>query len=327
MIKYKVKKKKYNSLVQMGDSLSSTLSRSGISKVDAYGLVAVLAFGMTSFGIAMLATGSLWRSKWFEKIYEDFGWFGASLHPWLQGFCWMAFSISLPVSFFLYMQRFVEKSDGLGGFLGNPGDFTWVFGWYMATMFCAFFVPLMLANFRSTWVAFAFHTLMEFSMLWAFSYLFIYTHNDYQHLTMSSPPQWVLLFPVAWGFFSWCQLLAISWYASERYDGEGGRLDERNDRSTYSEVLASKRGMEGNEPNQTEIVYQQLLGKTSNQYAINVNQSPSPAVLGGYTQVNPSNTASQMREQLSSITSGGDFGLQNTANRHQRRDHATGQYI
>jgi hypothetical protein len=323
--------------------LDETLEHGSISQVNAYGLIAVLALGFTQFGIAMLATGALWRSKYWEKVRENMAFGGWFYHPWVQGPGWMATSILAPVSLFLLIERFqytlIPASVPPANY-GNPGDFNWVYGWFLAGLFSQFLVPLTIASISILGVALIPFTAMELSYTMAFAYMFVYTGNTYQHLSVGDPAQWVLLFPVAWGFLSWIGLIIASWSAWSLYDPNASEDNQQEyaDRSSYSEQnYKEKYGMLGgaNGNNQTEVVYRSLLNAnapstlvnpqtTSNQFMNMVSPAPASASLGGYSgnnatvvQMNSSNTSSQLHSELNNISGGVDFQNQSTAMRHK----------
>ena len=321
--------------------LGETLEHGSISQVSAYGLIAVLALGFTQFGIAMLATGSLWRSKYWEKVRENM-WGGGFYHPWVHGPGWMAASILAPVSLFLLIERFqftpIPASVPPANY-GNPGDLNWVYGWFLAGLISQLLVPLTIASISILGVALIPFTAMELSYTMAFAYMFVYTGSTYQHLSLGDPAQWVLLFPVAWGFFSWLALISASWAAWNLYDTNASEdnQQEYTDRSNYSEKYYNEKyGMLGgaNGNNQNEVVYKSLLNagsssvnvqqqQTANQYMNMVSPAAAPASLGGYSsnnatvvQMNTNNTASQLHSDLNNISGGVDFQNQSTAKRH-----------
>jgi hypothetical protein len=325
--------------------LDETLEHGSISQINAYGLVAVLALGFTEFGIAMLATGTLWRSQYWEKV-RDNTWVGGFYHPWVQGPGWMATSILAPVSLFLFIERFHNTLNT--GVVppenyGNPGDFNWVYGWFLAGLFSQFLVPLTISSVSILAVSLIPFTTMELSYAMAFGYMFAYTGSTYQHLSVGDPAQWVLLFPVAWGLISWIGLLFVSWSAWKLYDGGNATESDQQEydaRSSYSEKYYNEKygGMLGgaNGNNQTEVVYRSLLNAnappqtnvqstiTANQFMNMVSPAPSSASLGGYSgnnatvvQMNSSNTSSQLHSELNNISGGVDFQNQSTAMRHK----------
>jgi hypothetical protein len=320
--------------------LGETLEHGSISQVSAYGLIGVLALGFTQFGIAMLATGSLWRSKYWENVRENM-WGGGFYHPWVQGPGWLAASILAPVSLFLLIERFqftpIPASVPPANY-GNPGDLNWVYGWFLAGLISQLLVPLTIASISILGVALIPFTAMELSYAMAFAYMFVYTGSTYQHLSLGDPAQWVLLFPVAWGFLGWLALMSASWAAWNLYDPNAAEDNQQEyaDRSAYSEKYYKEKygGMvSANGNNQSEVVYRSLLQagaptsvnvpQTGNQYMNMVSPAPTSASLGGYSgnnatvvQMNSGNTSSQLHSELNNISGGVDFQNQSTAKRH-----------
>jgi len=310
----------------MGVDLSDTLSRTSISQINAYGLVAFLAFGMMCHSVAAVSTSLLWRSVWYQKIREKMGSYGAwALSSWFQGFGWMAFQVCLSVSAFLYVERFITVPG-----VGHPGDFSWVFGWYLAAMLSAYLVPIMIASVRSFIPALIVLIAMEVSLLFAFAYLFLYRNSSYQHLTTGSPAPWVLIWPVAWGFWSICNVVAIMAYGDSIYRNDYDQIVE--DKGTYSEAIARQNNPGGyNAGNPNDILAQSVLTNTAT-VARGGGASNATAAFQRTSSVSPIGTATlqeHMHMGLNSINAGseltGNFGS-NTATRHSNMNTKTSAY-
>lgn len=201
--------------------MQPNLTGSSISQTSAYGLLAVLAFGLMSNATAVVTTSYLWRTKWYEEIQNKMGTVGAVLAgPWVQGLGWMSYTILVAVSTFLFIERFQP------GVPSNPaGDFNWVYGWLVAALFMGYVIPIFVAKVTNfMWISIMMLILLT-TLVIPFAYMLRFTTNGSGHLSQGDPAIWCLLFPVIWILIELCVTIAI--YA---YDDIPGGKDQVSDR-------------------------------------------------------------------------------------------------
>ena len=165
-----------------------------ISQINAYGLLAVLSFGLMAHATAVVSTSILWRTKWYEGIQNKFGWWQWTLNPWWQGLGWMSHQILLAVSVFLFIERF-RVGDPANS---SNGDFNWVYGWLVAAEFLGYVIPISIASVGNFYLTGGLMGLMDFAIVLSFGYMLRFTKNGSAHLALGDPAIWTLLFPVFW---------------------------------------------------------------------------------------------------------------------------------
>ena len=183
--------------------LSSTLSHTSWTKADWYGFFACFNFAMIVLLIQLSAFHILWQTRFYERITISrdlrFFWVPPSQ---LLALMMLVNHACIATGLFFLIYNFQHETGVIGGVqVHNAGNFAWVVGWLVASIFASWFVPMLVHVSCNLWWATIFDFMSEFALVFAFGYEVNYIlQTSSPQLSTSSPALWLLIYPVAFKF-------------------------------------------------------------------------------------------------------------------------------
>lgn len=177
--------------------LSTTLDHNGWTKEDWIGFFAIMMFGMSVMLLQASAFHILWQTRFYERVVVSKKFRRIWLPPAL-GIALMMLLTNAAVStglFFLwYNFQYVDGVVG-GVQVFHKGNFTWVMGWFTASVMASLFVPIMIHVSCNLWWAWLFEFLAEFCLGFVIGFESNYISQDSpRQLEITSPAVWLASF-------------------------------------------------------------------------------------------------------------------------------------
>ena len=223
----------------MTAGLSTTLSHNSWTKEDWYGFFACFSFCMMVLLIQLSAFHILWQTRFYERIVTiDYGrWIIVPPAKWLAFFMLLNHACISTGLFFLIYNFQHETGYVAGVKVHNPGNFSWVVGFFVASVFASLFPPLLIHAFCNFIGPAILDFCSLFALVFAFAYEINYIRQDTSpQLSITSPAMWLLIYPIIFKFL-WF-LVMIRAAAVTLYDADYLRSCEE-ERSTVSERMVA----------------------------------------------------------------------------------------
>lgn len=228
--------------------LSSTLSHNSWSKADWYGFLACISFAMLVMLIQFSAFHILWQTRFYERITK-----GTWTRYVVLPAHWMALGMlinhaCIATGLFFLLYNFQHETGVVGGVqVHHPGNFSWVVGWLVASIFASWFVPMLVHSFSNLVTPAIFEVASFVGLLMAFGYEINYIRQDTApQLSTSSPAMWLLIYPVVAKFYMSLITIRAAYVSMTDADylqlAEIDRGTVSNDMTTYNQSFPTTRG-------------------------------------------------------------------------------------